>query len=153
MKIAHRSTKYQKGQSLFEVVVALMLMGVVIIVLVSLAAVSIRTSTYSRNKNQASRYTQEALEWLRSQRDSNWDDFYANASTAYWCLADLNWSTAGSCGPSSTIAGTTFVRQMNLSLVSEDEVDAKVTVYWDDSQGRHEVSSTTALTSWRLKVE
>ena len=56
------------GQSFFEVIIALALVSIVLVSLVMLAAVSVRTTTFARTKNNATRLTQEAIEWARSQR-------------------------------------------------------------------------------------
>ena len=61
----------QKGQSLFEAVVALAISALIIVAVVALVASSIRNASFSRNVTLASRYAQQATEWLRGQRDAN----------------------------------------------------------------------------------
>ena len=69
---------FSSGQSLFEVVVALAISTLVIIAVVSLAALSIRNTDFSKNKTLASKYAQDATEWLRGQRDADFDAFASN---------------------------------------------------------------------------
>ncbi len=142
----------QKGQSLFEVVVSLAVITLIIVAIVNLATNSIRNSDFSRDKTLSARYSQEVLEWLRGQRDTNFTTFSANALTTTWCFQTLAWSSVGTCLPSQTIAGTKFRREgyFNTSQLSgKTIIQTTVRVYWSDSGGDHEVRSATSLTDWR----
>lgn len=140
------------GQSLFEVVVALAIAGVVLVSIVALTTSSIRNSTFSKNNAQASRYSQEAMEWLRGQRDNDWASFanrsFSGVNTTY-CLSSLSWPASdGGCG-STTISGTVFVREVELTTPSLSSINATVRVSWTDSQGTHTVTNQTLFTNWR----
>ncbi|MFV1917388.1 MAG: hypothetical protein ACC618_02840, partial [Patescibacteria group bacterium] len=110
---------YRKGQSLFEVIFTLAIAALIMVGIVSLAASSIRNSAFSRNNTQATRYVQEASEWLREQRDTDWSVFSGYASSApgeKWCLTSLAWpGSSGNCG-TTTIDGT-FTREVTLELM------------------------------------
>ena len=71
--------KSQSGQSLFELVVAIAISALIIVAMVSLAVNSIQNSNFAKNKALASSYAQEAMEWLRGQRDSGVDAFISKA--------------------------------------------------------------------------
>ncbi len=146
----------EKGQSLFEVVVALAVVTLIIVAIVNLATNSIRNSDFSRDKTLAARYSQEALEWLRGQRDTNFASFEANVlasgSDTPRCFAALNWTLLGACEPSQVIVGTKFRREgyFNIDQLSgKTRIEATIVVHWSDAVGDHEVRSTTRLTDWR----
>ncbi len=152
--------KNEKGQSLFEIVVALAVSTLIIVAIVALASTSIRNSSYSRNNTVATRYAQQTMEWLRSERDINWNDFYAVASaTPSWCMTELDWTISNAkpnCSDNEFIPDTFFYREVvftagtiDVSGVPKQYVDAFVKVYWVDSQGEHQVSSTTRFSDWR----
>ena len=151
--------KSTRGQSLFEVVIALAISTIIIVSLVSLVSNSIRNSTFSKNKTLASRYAQEATEWLRGQRDQDPVIFKTNAQTTIWCLKNLDWSMSGSCpeGSGSNIAGTEFRREVSFNSrnavsaggAQKTIIDVDVVVKWRDSQGDHEVRSATSFSDWR----
>ena len=146
--------KSQKGQSLFEVVLALGVITAITIGIVSLTVNSIRNAAFSKNKTLAGRYAQEATEWLRSERDNDFTIFETHAQTSQWCLINLNWNSVGACGESDKISGTPLLRNVIFStnLVSgKTVIDASVRVYWDDAQGTHEVRSTTSFSDWRQR--
>jgi hypothetical protein len=152
-----RILNYEKGQSLFELVVAIAISALVVVAMVSLATNAIQNSNYSKNKALASTYTQQAMEWLRGQRDADIDAFLTHAETPTWCLADIStdlkaWSLNSACANDSLIAGTPFKRQVTFNISSQngrDVVEADVLVTWADSQGTHEVRSVTNLVDLR----
>ena len=145
------SRKYELGQSLFEVVLSLAVITLVIITLILLASNSIRNANFSRNKTIATRHTQEALEWLRGQRDEHFDTFATRALTNQYCLPSLSWAAAsiGGCGENDYVTGTILRREIFFNTVTADNIEVQIVVYWEDGQGVHEVRSITNLTDWR----
>ena len=159
--------KMENGQSLFEVVVALAISALVIVALVSLTTNSIRTSTYSKNNSLATTYANQAIEWLRGQRDSNIAIFRTKAQALQTspggCFNSFptiwnNWPTTApaNCPAPTTIAGTPFVRRIKFTITTipvslKTLVQADVTVSWTDSQGKHTVTSATVFTDWRQR--
>jgi Tfp pilus assembly protein PilV len=142
-----------KGQSIFEVILALGLISLIIVAIVAMAGISIKNSSFSRNTTLATRYSEEALEWLRGQRDDNWDVFYSKALNLKWCLPTLTWLDAeiGACGEEDQITGTSLSREVNFSFnpLEPSSVETTVKMYWIDAGGYHEVSSVTSFSDWR----
>lgn len=143
-----------RGQSLFEVVVALAISAIIIVSLVALVSSAIRNATFSKNKTLAARYAQEATEWLRGQRDSDPALFFERAASGTYCMASLSWD--GGCGESDKISDTSFERKITFeeppdSTVEKKVLQADIVVTWSDSQGDHEVRSVTDFTDWRQR--
>jgi len=141
-----------KGQSLFEVILAIGIIGLVIASIAALAAISIRNTTFSRNNTQATAYAQEAVEWLRGQRDSDWTSFYTNVSSAggVYCLDTLSWANPTAC-VKEPISGTILERQVSFSGITPTQVTANITVSWNDAQGFHQAETSTVFTDWRFR--
>lgn len=59
----------EKGQSLIEVIVALGLISLVLVTLIAAITFSLASVQLSRNRTQSSKLGQEAIEWVRQQRD------------------------------------------------------------------------------------
>lgn len=144
-------TKDEKGQSLFEVVLALAVAALIIIAIVALATISIRNASFSRDQSLTTRYAQEAIEWLRGQRDEDWDAFATRALTPLWCLKSLSWTDVkiGECGSSDFISDTIFKREISFTILDASNIDTAVKVYWEDAQGLHETKTVTTFTDWR----
>jgi type II secretory pathway pseudopilin PulG len=135
----------EKGQSLFELVVAITVIGVSLLAIVSLISSSIASSTLARDRSLATRYTQETLEWVRGQRDTSWIVFQGRAPAAgrQYCLSTLSWSAG--CG---YIANTGFTRTIFLQLQVNGTVEVTVTTMWSGSGGQHETRASTILSEW-----
>ncbi|OGM09131.1 hypothetical protein A2159_01725 [Candidatus Woesebacteria bacterium RBG_13_34_9] len=140
--------KLNQGQSLFELVVAISVIALILMGIVSVAAVSVRNSSFSRNSTIANKYAQEATEWLRQQRDSNWSVFstHSDSSGITTCLGSEPLNAWGNC---SAISGI-FYRQVTLTTDAADIniINSEVLVTWTDSQGDHEINDTTIFTYW-----
>ncbi len=135
-----------KGQSLFELVFALGMVGLILVALMSLSIKAVSNSTFSRNKTLSIRYNQQALEWLRGERDRDWTIFKSQANGSTKCLDDLSWKT----NPCTTekINGTIFTRETTLSSLATDRVEATVETSWSDPSGTHISRSSTIFTNW-----
>lgn len=147
-----------RGQSLFEVIIAIGVIALILVGVVSLATVSVRNSSFAGNNALATKYAQEGAEWLRQQRDASWSIFIAN--TGNTCLGTLAW------GVTCPIPGTLFSRAISFTCFrynagpppieiplacsdpTVDIADTTVTVSWTDAQGTHVVRSATRLTNW-----
>lgn len=140
-----------RGQSLFELVVALGIGALVLVGLMRVSTTSINNIIFSRTQAQATRLAEEAAEWLREERDKDWDTFRdLRANGIAWCLNTLDWSQAQQPGCTGEIAGTSFARETTLtSDLSATKIDVLVRVYWTDNLGTHEVRLDSRLTNWR----
>lgn len=147
-----------KGQSLFELVVALAISALIIVAMVSLASTAIKGAAFSRNKTIAARYAQEATEWLRGQRDADPELFSEKALIPVWCLNTLSWDNQGPCSSDSVIGDTRFTRTLTFTLSSVDVggvtktlTTADVSVEWGSGAELHEVRTTTDFADWRQR--
>jgi len=145
--------KNQKGQSLFEVVLSLAVITVVIVALIILAYSSIRNANYSKNQTLATKHSQEVTEWLRGERDSDFDLLQTRALTGQYCFPSLSWTAAkiGGCADGDVIVGTILKREIFFTIVDPANIEVQAVVYWDDAQGLHEVRAITNYTDWRAQ--
>lgn len=146
--------KQNLGQSLFEVVLALFIITLIIVAVVILSTNSISNSLSSRNKTQASKYTQEGVEWLRKQKEVDFVLFRSYIiSNPIYCLRDtLDWNFPGNCSQLENIGTTIFKREVSfISEISDGKplITANVVTFWDDSKGRHEARTVTYFTDTR----
>lgn len=137
------------GQAVVEILVALGIAVIVIVALVSAVVASVSNSTFSKTQGEANRYSREGTEWIRGERDKDWDAFASRVGSA-WCLPTLSWpSSSGACSVTSTIPNTSLRRETTLTLLSANQIDVTVRVYWADPKGNHEVRLNSRLTKWR----
>ncbi len=138
-----------QGQSLFEVLFAVAVATIILVGVVSLSTTSIRNTSYSNNNALATKYAQEAVEWLRGERDADWSAFYNESSPAgnTHCLGELSWTAA------CPIPNTIFSRDVFLDRITtadpDDAIEAIIEVIWQDAQGEHKVRTVSRFTDWR----
>ena len=151
-----------KGQTILEVVIAAALISVAIIAALSLSNTTAKETTYSRDFNRATQYNTEAVDWIRSMRDSlGWPSLVDTLTSdsplsVVYCLDSLVTTTAefialsnASCGAGEYITGTIFIREITIDLASAatGEVGVSVTTSWTGNLP-HSVSTETKINRW-----
>ncbi|MBU0570048.1 hypothetical protein KKB40_04710 [Patescibacteria group bacterium] len=159
-----------RGQSLFEVLFAVAIAAIILVGVVSLSTTSIRNTGYSNNNALATKYAQQAVEWLRGERDGGFLVFRDRTVTsATYCLNEvsLSWNNDTGCSNSQFITGTFFLRSVSFICYETDpanpanfllvgcsdadvnNIEAIVRVKWTDAQGDHVVRTVSRFTDWR----
>lgn len=152
-----------RGQSLFELVFAIAIATIILLGIVSLATVSVRNSSSSRENALANRYAQEVIEWLRQQRDDTvgWSTFVSERSgvNRTWCINDspgMDWDIESGCtaGTHEINGNTIYLREVILNTQdiapgTSNAVEATVNVTWTDAQGAHTVTHSARFTDWQ----
>ncbi len=137
---------------MFELLVAVFVVAVTLVALLGLVTGAIGNSTFAGERTQAAKYTQQAVEWLRAQRDADWAVFSGRGSEAgtTYCLNGLDWNTGG-CS-SAELIDAKFKREVVLIYDSAAEsVEAQIITSWSDASGLHESKATTNFTNWRTR--
>lgn len=143
--------KPQLGQSLIEVLTALAVVLLVIIALIRATTTSMKGSDFAKTQSSATSYGQEAIEWIRAERDKNWDNIADKVTPGKICLNALDWTATAPCNEDSIPLAGKFQRQVILSSVGTEgkQIKVEVTVSWQDSSGEHQSVLTTYLSNWR----
>lgn len=162
----------QKGQSLFEVVVAI---GVVALLLTGLASAvtrSVSNTTFAKNQSIANRYSQQAVEWMRTERDTSWDQLANGVGSSQpvsvapiYCINTLVLSSANDTACTTNITNEIFKREVSFScyectssgcanpitcnLNRVNNIRAVVATYWTDGSGTHSVKNAAEYSEWR----
>lgn len=159
--------KNNLGQSMFELLVAIGVVAMVLVALISLSTRAVGNTNFSTNKNRATEFTQDAAEWVRTERDIDWIIF-KNRAPAFvgeaniYCFPDVSagWPGIGACVVDADppiykvlendgITRSEFWREVVLKNVDDNSVDVSVITYWFDGVGRRESRSTVTLTNWK----
>ncbi|RJR15197.1 hypothetical protein C4579_02715 [Candidatus Microgenomates bacterium] len=148
----------ESGMSLLEVGVSVGVVVLVLIGLISAVTQATAAAQFARNKATATKYAQEAMEWLRGQRESSWTAFYDRAnSTTYHMNCDLyvqtTWCNSG--GGVIDDEFDIFDRQVTLTrsgitgVYNDDSVHIQVVVSWPQGSRTEDVILETDLTKWQ----
>jgi hypothetical protein len=129
----------------------------------AVVTVSLRNMKISEHRLMAVRYAEELEEWLRGEKESEWDDqadsFFLRGSTSpgtTYCfnssLSDATvWPASGSCGATSYFGNPEiYKREVVLTKVTDYRIDAVITVSWTDSlqSTPYTVKRQTTFTIW-----
>lgn len=147
--------KNKNGQTLVEAVVALGIAAVVITALVAVTTLSVSRVQYVKEQTRVRHYAQEGMEWLRSQKNSDWTTFSshagANPTWDTWCLNDLSWPGAsGACAANTYITGTAYTRYVRMrttpaGLGGGNNIEIESTVSWQEGGRTHLSQQNTYL--------
>lgn len=148
----------QEGQTLFELIIALGIGVLIITAIVHLVTISVRNASFAKNKTEATRYAQQALEWIRNEKEQNWAGFWAKTGNpSYWCLPELSWDPPAvqSLCTDQQIGSTIFSREASFDqdqidtdnppddTPDTDVVSVVVTVSWEQGGRTHHSQATT----------
>ncbi|HIH11686.1 TPA: hypothetical protein HA241_05830 [Candidatus Woesearchaeota archaeon] len=150
------------GSTLIEVLIAI---AVVVLVLITIAAsgtLVTKNRRFSSDQALATKYSQAALEWVKSMRNTmGWTAFYetvvakGNPSSTI-CVNTLPASSAefaalavGACQPTDVITGTAYQRSVQFSVISASEIEGTGLVDWTDNNATHQTKTTAVLREWQ----
>ena len=157
------------GSTLIEVLIATMVVVFVLVALAESFTLVLRNQRSSTGQEQATKYAQQAIEWIRSVRDtSGWQDFYTavNADSthpthciptmpatadiaAYQALSDVDCNTSL---PANAIqneqAFNSYFRKLVVTASSADNITAVATVSWIEGTRTLDSQITLVLRKW-----
>jgi Tfp pilus assembly protein PilV len=163
------SNKFEQGQSLVEVIVALSIAIVVVVAFSNVTLSAIRDSQFAKNQNSATRIAQKTLELVRAVRDQDndvdnstpWNDLWGNSILAGGKCYSLNESTV-TLSPVASCADTAdvdldgvFKRKIMLTSSGScsggvcPAISVYVKVTWTDGRGTHVAEANTTLSNWQ----
>lgn len=147
------SIKTTKGFSLVEILIFIAILSVVLVASVSVTTFFFKTTSVNQHKILASHYADEALEWIKSEKETDWNIFINRGSLngSTYCLVTLNWSTPGTCNGNQflnnifLVEGTLTNRDDGTGVV--DRTYVKVKIYWQEgvNQEKIEINSTLKI--------
>jgi len=149
--------RIKNGFSLMEVLIFVSILGLFFVAAASVTTYLISTLKSNEYKTIASHYAEEALEWIRSQKEGDWAEFVtkdtsAGGGTSY-CLKTLDaWPAEGSCSPADVFGNPTiFKREAIIKKIATTpitQVDIQVTVSWQERGREMSLPLKTVLKLW-----
>lgn len=144
-----------KGFSLIELLVFVTIFSLFFVVAVSIMAVSLNNLRMNEHKVVATRYAEELLEWMKGQKEENWNGFYARGSSggSTYCFNNnaLNWTVTGNCSSFNGVAGAPYAakiykREARITQASTFQMNVVITVSWMEGSKLVSVPLNSTLT-------
>ena len=159
-KITHFIKGMNKnGQGLIEVIVSIAIIITGILGALTLATVSIRSGTESREKVQASLLVQEGIEVVKNIRDTNW--IKTNDSTGWTTFKDnalansglhiISYNTTDSAwelkdGAEETLTDfSNFKRKIQITEKDANKLEVSCTISWPGGS----ITALEYITNWK----
>ena len=131
-----------KAFSLIEVLVFTAVLGLFFVAALSVATFNIRNMKIQEHKILATRYAEEATEWLKQEKEDRWYDElpsvgFSSRDTSggpgkNYCLNSLVWTVATLCTTYGLGTPTIYKRELLIKNISTTQIEATVTVLWKD---------------------
>lgn len=146
----HCGLKMQKGSTIIELLIAVMVVGLITTAIANAVTYSIKNTGESRFRQVATTLGQQVIEDFRSQKNELGIINFSNTLTAgNNCYSDLDNPVVGSCGDSAVIsmAGADFKRDVLIGLggsgtrIPDDPyyITITVTVSWNDGTSTRDI--------------
>lgn len=141
-----------RGFSLVEVLIFISILAVFFVVAASVATYSLRVMQSNESRLLATRYAEELVEWLRGEKEQDWNQFNNKASNSpgtAWCFnADTisNFpGSSGSCAASDFSLGNPDRFKRNVVLIQDSTggVRTNITVSWQEGSSTFSVPINT----------
>jgi len=146
--------KKNAGQALVEAVVVVGIVVVISVGLLAGATASLQANRFGKAKTLSVRYAQEAMEVVRSMRNTNWASFALFATNGVtpttWCMdsAGQLQSYVAATGCTTFPVGTMYTRQVTFTW-NDPNMLVDVLVAWSDGSKNYSTSISTVFTQWR----
>lgn len=160
------SSAQKQGFSLVEILVFITILSVFFVVAVSVSIASIKYMKINEHKILATRYAEDALEWLRGEKDKDWDTFVTYASTfgTTYCFnnpvpsdpsVSLNSISSGiTCNKNGITGHSPQIFKREVTLTTEGsgssiyQVHVSIKVSWDELGTEYSVPIDTVFSVW-----
>jgi Tfp pilus assembly protein PilV len=135
------------GQSIIEVIIATLIVGMVLTAIAAGLTLSIKNTAQTQLRELSTNFAQEGLEVFRRERNMlGWTAFLEALGNETYCLNTFPKDSAaftsmptGECSSGTAIAGTTFTRNATVSILSADSIQVQVTVEWQEADKTNSV--------------
>jgi len=143
------------GFSLIEVLIFLTIISLFLIIAITITVQSLHNLKLTEYKILASYYTQEAFEWLKIEKETDWNAFINKSSingTTYCLNNGLNLNSASPCGNNDFSLGNFFKREVTLKKLTDIQnnyyVNIKITLFWRERNDVNQIKIESSLNQW-----
>ena len=136
-----------KSFSLVEVLVFVVVLGLFFVAAMSVVTFNVKNMKIQEHKIIATRYAEEAVEWLRQEKEDDWSKFILRSSSDTYCVnGSLDWIEIDSNPCIDYDLGSIYKRGVAISYIpGSEQVNTVVTVEWKDMGTDLEVKIRTVF--------
>jgi type II secretory pathway pseudopilin PulG len=139
-----------KGFTLIEVLIFITLIPLIFIAVSYITTYSLQNTKINQNKILATHYAEELKEWLRGEKEEDWNTFATVANMGNWCFNNepiTDWDSHSRCGSSYGL-NNLYKRDLTLTKDSDTQATAKITVEWKENNNTYKIPINTVFSLW-----
>ena len=146
----------KKSFSLIEVLVFVTILSLFLVIAAAVVTVSMRQNTLRINTLRATHYNEQLLDWIRNEKEVDWNAFALKAGNGMYCFESDNmlWPDFGVLTKDDcpSTLGTMYKRYAKFvtTLLSGAPNQVEVTVYteWQEAGNTHSTQLQTVFSVW-----
>ncbi len=158
-----KQSQHHSGQTILEILLATAIIAILLVSLIALSTYSSKSSTYAKQLNQATDYSNQLADWLRDQKQLlGWFSFLqlleedTNNNYVTYCFNNLPSTTNdfrnlsnSPCPSTAHILNTNFTRQATFDLSQTDQgiITVNITTSWQDNI-KYQTTMQIKLSRW-----
>lgn len=135
--------KYKLSFTLIEILVFVTILTLFFLTAIVVTTYFLQTIKFQQYKIVATHYAEEAMEWLKSEKEKDWEDFSSHdisGNGTTYCLNDLNFNVLSSC-ENYSLGNSLFKRELLIKNIGSpvNQIEGIVTVYWKEKNYENKV--------------
>ena len=142
-------TTHKKSFTLIEVLIFVTILSLFFVVAAAVTIASLRNLKVQEHKILATRYAQELLEWLRGEKEADWNQFVTHNGTYCFNYSIItDWGSRGNC--SGYGLNNLYKREVTLTVQGNPayQVNVSITVSWQELGQTYQIPINTVFTVW-----
>jgi len=139
----------KKSFTLIEVLIFVTILSLFFVVAAAVTIASLRNLKVQEHKILATRYAQELLEWLRGEKEADWNQFVTHNGTYCFNYSIITgWGSRGNC--SGYGLNNLYKREVALTVQGNPayQVNVSITVLWQELAQTYQIPINTVFTVW-----
>jgi type II secretory pathway pseudopilin PulG len=142
----------KKSFTLIEVLIFVTILSLFFVVASAVTITSLQNLKVQEHKILATRYAEELLEWLRGEKEVDWNKFINYRGNYCFNSSPIpmsNWPASGNC-PTASFLNNLYKREVILTPQGSPpyQVNVSITVSWQELGQTYQVPINTVFTVW-----
>lgn len=144
-----------KSFSLIEVLIFVTILVLFFVAAITVTTYSLRNMKINEHKVIATHFAEEGLEWVKSEKESDWQSFVnrdpsSGSGTKYCLNSGLSWNNSGACSDYTLGLPPFFKREVTLtnSGVPVSQTNVVVEVRWIEGNQTLSTKVNSVVNLW-----
>jgi len=144
----------RKSFSLIEVIIFISILSMFLVSAATIVTVMLQQNTLQINKLKARHYTNQLMEWVREEKNTNWLTFVNHASNNVYCFQneEPSWGATVTTGSDCPFLNAFYQRYIIFTTTGSGayaQVQAVIKTDWQEVGNSYSTSIHTLFSQWQ----